>query len=118
MTNVVKTALHFRFDDGTRCRFTSTLLPGYPRNPALYDFRMYSIVELREALVEAGFKETFVWVSSTRARDNEVGSGLEDKSFSNEDEVKEVEVSPEEYVLADRYLPQMESYNAYIVGLT
>lgn len=64
VTNEVRNNIHFRFPDGTEIRRAFT-----------YDWRLWSLPELRELLAEAGFRRTTVYWEGTEARSGE-GNGV------------------------------------------
>ncbi|KAK5668528.1 hypothetical protein QVD99_005543 [Batrachochytrium dendrobatidis] len=54
LTNKLGVRLHFRFDDGS-----------WLKNAYTYVFRVYSITEIQEAMEEAGFSSSFIWIASS-----------------------------------------------------
>ena len=54
ITNEIKCAIHFHFDDGSKMK-----------NVFTYDWRLWTIAELRELLVEAGFKSAAAYWEGT-----------------------------------------------------
>ncbi|KAJ1963398.1 hypothetical protein H4R35_007252, partial [Dimargaris xerosporica] len=56
LTNLGRYAIHFEFRDGS-----------WIRNHFKYTFRIYSLAELREAMVEAGFHRVHIWVAGAQA---------------------------------------------------
>ncbi|MBI1372692.1 MAG: methyltransferase domain-containing protein [Phycisphaera sp.] len=61
LTNRVVNYIHFRFPDGTRMD-----------RAFRYDWRLWSVVELRELLVEAGFADVLVWFETEEGFDAEL----------------------------------------------
>ncbi|KAI8806772.1 hypothetical protein BJ742DRAFT_815243 [Cladochytrium replicatum] len=135
-TNCCEIHLHFRFPkDGS-----------WLRSVFRYTFRAYTIPEIREAMIEAGFSETMVWWapsgSSVDEDDDEEDEydvdeegddcGSDKKSEAGDEEGSDEERTRErtresdeqdgvgihEYTLVtDRHIPQVPSWNAYIVGI-
>jgi hypothetical protein len=91
MHNNGKCALHFHFNDGNKKLFAAFIrdlddargyevlsiayrengadvipLGSWMRNAYTYDFRVYSILEVQEAMLEAGFRQTHVWWAETK----------------------------------------------------
>jgi hypothetical protein len=60
VTGETKGHLHFEFPDGS-----------WLKSAFRYDFRLYTIMEIREAMMEAGFKRTHVWFADTTGPDPE-----------------------------------------------
>ncbi|KAJ1979495.1 hypothetical protein H4R34_002812 [Dimargaris verticillata] len=56
LTNLGRYAIHFEFCDGS-----------WIRNHFTYTFRIYSLAELREAMLEAGFYRVHIWVAGAQA---------------------------------------------------
>ncbi|KAJ1928718.1 hypothetical protein IWQ60_001818 [Tieghemiomyces parasiticus] len=52
LTNVGRYMIHFEFADGS-----------WKRQAFTYLFRLYSLVEIREAMLEAGFQQVHIWVT-------------------------------------------------------
>ncbi|KAJ2537542.1 hypothetical protein EV175_006690 [Coemansia sp. RSA 1933] len=76
-----------------------------------YDFRVYSLCELREAMLEAGFDDVCVWISvknSSDSLDDSEDEGGDEKCSSPDFSDFEELVSPAE-------MP--ESFNAYVIGV-
>lgn len=82
MTNRVDCRLHFKFPDGSALK-----------DVFRYHFRLWSIAELKEAFMDAGFKRIHVWVAETHREDGE-----------------------ENFIRVERNLSPLHSFNAYIVG--
>nr|KAJ3419242.1 hypothetical protein HK105_007214 [Polyrhizophydium stewartii] len=104
LSSIVHVHLHFRFDDGS-----------WLKNAFTYEFRVYTIREIREAMLEAGFARTFVWIDvADRAS--------EDDSDDEADEAggtfKDRDAGVYEYKLVETLtVPQLESFNAYIAAV-
>ncbi|TPX30743.1 hypothetical protein SmJEL517_g05761 [Synchytrium microbalum] len=113
MTNLVAMKLHFSFSDGSQLR-----------NAFGYDFRIWTIPEVREAMNDAGFRNIHVWmapfpdskpskVASQSEEDDEEDTG-DDES---DDEGGETESQGFEYRRVEGdHLPQMRGYNVYMVA--
>ncbi|KAJ3057111.1 hypothetical protein HK097_000575 [Rhizophlyctis rosea] len=115
-TNTARVHLHFRFEDGS-----------WLKNAFQYDFRAYTIVEIKEAMLDAGFRHTQTWVAGSAEQEDAEGSG-EENGNEDEDEDADGDIyerkrpSKEsngihEYRKLDGPLDQLESYNAYIVAM-
>ncbi|OZJ06614.1 hypothetical protein BZG36_00313 [Bifiguratus adelaidae] len=83
LTNRTMVTLSFKFSDGSKLKDAFT-----------YDFRVYSLKEITEAMLEAGFKSTHIWIA---------------EASNDEDEVNEFQEVEKEF-------PVMESWNAYIAA--
>ncbi|KAI8822080.1 uncharacterized protein EV422DRAFT_525589 [Fimicolochytrium jonesii] len=130
MTNLSKVHLHFRFNDGS-----------WHKSAFTYDFRAYSIIEMREAMLEAGFASTHVWLAeSTNEREvlrcaDDEDQDEDDEEENQDNETREDGTSDEEvedgkseprrkfgagaygYERVEGSLPQLQSWNAYVVGI-
>ncbi|TPX69270.1 hypothetical protein SpCBS45565_g02601 [Spizellomyces sp. 'palustris'] len=135
LTNTSKVHLHFRFDDGS-----------WLKNAWTYDFRAYTIIEIREAMMEAGFRSTHVWIAaSTEEKEARADAGKDDMATDDEvtdeqEENDDSDISDEEpghrytnkrsstrrgsgtegaysYERVDGTLEQLQSWNAYVVGI-
>tara|TARA_B100000965_G_scaffold260861_1_gene219928 strand:+ start:255 stop:1130 length:876 start_codon:yes stop_codon:yes gene_type:complete len=73
ITNEIQCAIHFHFKDGSKLTDAFT-----------YDWRLWTIAELRELLVEAGFKKADAYWEGTD--DDDEGNGEFVKSASEENE--------------------------------
>ncbi|KAI9103252.1 S-adenosyl-L-methionine-dependent methyltransferase [Phlyctochytrium arcticum] len=135
LTNTSRVHLHFRFDDGS-----------WMKNAWSYDFRAYTIIEIREAMVEAGFRSTHVWLAAsteekeaqTLEEDDDADSG-EEEALDEDEESSDEESGRERfghhnekrsstrtgsgaegaysYERVDGEMEQLESWNAYVVGI-
>ncbi|KAI9032341.1 hypothetical protein DFJ74DRAFT_701945 [Hyaloraphidium curvatum] len=112
VTGVVPISLSFQFPDGSRLR-----------RAFAYDFRCYSIPEVREAMLEAGFGRVAVYVGDTTRR-NRRRSGSDDGSGPGSGEDKGSDEEDGEQELADyvevtsgEQMAGMETWNAYVVGI-
>ncbi|KAI8913933.1 S-adenosyl-L-methionine-dependent methyltransferase [Powellomyces hirtus] len=136
MTNTSRVHLHFRFDDGS-----------WMKNAYTYDFRAYSIVEIREAMLEAGFASTHVWIAASTDEkeaegyvnddDDEEDAEEDDEESEQQDDSEDgseederptarrrkqvTSGSPNEgayaYSRVVGSLNQLQSYNAYVIGI-
>ncbi|KAI9207740.1 uncharacterized protein BJ171DRAFT_491349 [Polychytrium aggregatum] len=116
MTNIAQLHLHFRFPDGS-----------WMKRAYSYTFRAYTIPEIRDAMEEAGFSSTHVWIAKG-AEQREVESAedeMEDeveREDSDADDQDSSDLSNTgdglyEYRQVAGQLQQMESWNAYIIGV-
>lgn len=135
LTDRINLDLHFHFPaDGSTMRKAFS-----------YDFRVWSIADIREAMLEVGFKRVAVYVgdSSKRTRmkdlpgegsgeeeeESEEGSNEEDGSEGEDDEESEESENEEEVEADEEGLSEyvavktgeefngMTSWNAYVVGI-
>ncbi|KAL2918206.1 hypothetical protein HK105_202133 [Polyrhizophydium stewartii] len=127
LSSIVHVHLHFRFDDGS-----------WLKNAFTYEFRVYTIREIREAMLEAGFARTFVWIGSSAEQRQASASAAaaaerddnadvadrasEDDSDDEADEAggtfKDRDAGVYEYKLVETLtVPQLESFNAYIAAV-
>ncbi|KAL1921142.1 uncharacterized protein VTP21DRAFT_10858 [Calcarisporiella thermophila] len=127
VSSLAKCRLHFRFEDGKLAHYCSSWM----KNAFSYEFRLYTIREVREAMEEAGFTQTHIWISrakskrshANRTEEDEIDdeeSADEDDEDEDEDEDEEdedEEDADDEYqkVEGDHY-PALKSWNAYLVG--
>lgn len=86
LTNVCHCSINFKFKDGTVLR-----------NAYTYDFRVWSIADLLEAMREAGFAHVDLWISQNS---NEIEGGMGD--FERVDKAI--------------FMPTGSAWNAYVVG--
>lgn len=61
LTAVVRNHIHFRFPDGSERRRAFT-----------YDWRLWTLAELREAVIEAGFRDIEVWYEGGEAFERDI----------------------------------------------
>jgi hypothetical protein len=90
--------------------YTTLPLGSMIKNAFKYEFRMWSIGELREALLEAGFEAVHVWISS-RTKSSE--SPHSSSPIATEQEYKRLNVTSKN----DMKLPYISLFNAYLVAI-
>ncbi|KAI8324154.1 hypothetical protein GQ54DRAFT_77896 [Martensiomyces pterosporus] len=133
--NTVRFSLGFKMSDGSVLR-----------NCFSYEFRVYSICELKEAMLEAGFDDVSVWINSRkedtadddsgRGSDNEntgalaengcsksssdVEEGSDQDDGDSEDEDGGIRSSQGDFVAFTELTSRIEmpyAFNAYVVGV-
>ncbi|KAJ1907704.1 hypothetical protein LPJ81_000587 [Coemansia sp. IMI 209127] len=98
--STIRFSLGFRMQDGSMLKDCFT-----------YDFRVYSLCELREAMLEAGFDDVCVWMNVKNSSDESDGSDAE-----NDDEKRgDVGFGAFEELVSTSEMP--ESFNVYVVGV-
>ncbi|KAJ2400592.1 hypothetical protein GGI23_001937 [Coemansia sp. RSA 2559] len=98
--STIRFSLSFRMQDGSMLKDCFT-----------YDFRVYSLCELREAMLEAGFDDVCVWMNVKNSSDFS-----EDGDSENDDEKRgDAGFGAFEELVTSSEMP--ESFNAYVVGV-
>ncbi|KAJ3044228.1 hypothetical protein HDV00_002906 [Rhizophlyctis rosea] len=107
MTNTARVHLHFRFEDGS-----------WLKDAFEYDFRAYTIIEIKEAMLEAGFCKTQTWVAPSAEQENVEDDEEDGEHSEDDDHVTSSESNGiHEYRKLNGPMIQIESYNAYIVAM-
>ncbi|KAJ2688219.1 hypothetical protein GGH99_003078 [Coemansia sp. RSA 1285] len=120
LRNTTRFSLSFRMQDGSMLKDCFT-----------YDFRVYSLCELREAMLEAGFDDVCVWISakdSMEELDESESESESERENKNEDESenesdhersRKKKDSPDFGAFEELILPaeMPESFNAYVIGV-
>ncbi len=97
-----------------------SLLGKWLKNAFTYDFRVYTILEVREAMKEAGFVDSFVWWTETHdqkssSREDEFSD--EEKENSADDLHQNDGVYYYEKISAGQKIDGVFAWNAYVVGV-
>ncbi|KAJ1737776.1 hypothetical protein LPJ72_000182 [Coemansia sp. Benny D160-2] len=114
LRNTTRFSLSFRMQDGSMLKDCFT-----------YDFRVYSLCELREAMLEAGFDDVCVWISAKDSveelDESESESERENKNENESDyeRSRKKKDSPDFGAFEELILPaeMPESFNAYVIGV-
>ncbi|KAJ2844949.1 hypothetical protein IWW36_004983 [Coemansia brasiliensis] len=109
-TNTVRFSLSFKMKDGSMLKDCFT-----------YKFRIYSLCEIREAMLEAGFDKVSIWIA-TKDNDNSDSEGSDSEGSSSEDSDSEdnKKENSKEFGGFTEITSSMEmpySFNAYVVGI-
>ncbi|KAJ1665932.1 hypothetical protein IW140_002860 [Coemansia sp. RSA 1813] len=107
MRGTIRFSLSFRMQDGSMLKDCFT-----------YDFRVYSLCELREAMLEAGFDDVCVWISTKNNLDSSDDSEKETESSCSESEDGRrgsADFGEFEELVSPAEMP--ESFNAYVIGV-
>jgi hypothetical protein len=113
-TNRVNCSMHFKFQDGSMIK-----------NAFQYDFRLWSLCELREILLDAGFDLLYVWlIPRNRRHGADHNDDIQDES--TDQEMKFIQLHPLDPKVFDtsgilfmnefKSLDLFRSWNAYIVA--
>ncbi|TPX40885.1 hypothetical protein SeMB42_g05826 [Synchytrium endobioticum] len=109
MTNTVHINLHFHFKDNS-----------WQRNAFQYDFRVWTIPEVREAFHDAGFEKLNIWVASsshsTTSLDDLDGIESGGEPSSGEEEKENGAGILSYRIVESDWIPQLKRYNVYVVG--
>ncbi|ODQ54436.1 hypothetical protein SAICODRAFT_6190 [Saitoella complicata NRRL Y-17804] len=104
-SGTLKCALNFYFSDGSK-------LEGAFK----YHFRVWSMLELKEAMLEAGFKDVGLWVGRKLKQEKEETDGEEDEDEEEEDDADDGIMEYRKHEWKDP-LPAFDDFNAYVVGM-
>ena len=112
LNHQVDCQMSFKFKDGS-----------LSKNAFHYDFRMWNIMDIKEALLEVGFTEIHLWISeSMRSVDAPHSETLaQTLQQSTENEVENFSTQFEHICLTDEHsvkkkLTSLSSWNAYIAA--
>ncbi|KAJ2162140.1 hypothetical protein GGF46_000882 [Coemansia sp. RSA 552] len=103
-TNTVQLALSFKMKDGSMLK-----------NCFTYKFRVYSLCEIREAMVEAGFGSVSIWISAKPGGSN-ADSDDSDEGNASDDSDNDSSGSGA-FVELTSTMEMPRSFNAYVVGV-
>ncbi|PIA16573.1 hypothetical protein COEREDRAFT_97433 [Coemansia reversa NRRL 1564] len=106
-TNTVQISLGFKMKDGSMLKDCFS-----------YRFRLYSLCELKEAMLEAGFDHVSVWTSTKKNPEDESNSDDDDDSDETQDSEVEQEGGDFEAFTEMTSTTEMPyAFNSYIVGI-
>jgi hypothetical protein len=114
LSNTAKCALSFRFKDGNFVVINQLFSGSALKNAFTYDFRVYTIPEVREALAEAGFKQTFIWWAQTGNQASHQG-GSDDESDAEKDTNNDG-IFEYERIDHQKLVQGAHAWNAYVVA--
>jgi len=99
ITNITRIFLHFRLEDGS-----------WLKKAFEYPFRLWTIADIREGMELAGFKKTEVYLSENLV-------DQETEAFCDYERIPLYASNSKNPNPERPPLPQLESWNAYIIGL-
>lgn len=98
--------IHFEFPDGS-----------WIKNAFSYDFRVYTIPEVREALSMAGFRKTHIWWTETKLEHTDHSTDdVDSSSDSNETDCGDGVYEYQRVVDETKKIEGCPSWNCYIVA--
>ena len=92
------------------------------KNAFTYDFRVYTLPEVREAMREAGFKKTYVWYATTQQHQHDDDEEESDEGNESDGDAVNAEKKDDGIyfyvqVKDGEKLLGVWAWNAYVIGV-